>query len=210
MCLHRSGSSATAGVMHLLGIHMGEKLLPATRNNPKGHFENANFVNLNQEVLRSIQSSWNNPPSREKIAKAKISPGKIRSFIRENMKPVWGLKDPRTLLTFEFWKPYFEEVAEINYVFVHRPFDASVQSLARRDKNGIGNATQILTSYLKNLYHYRHTYGLPAEYIIDIYYQDLLKNPEPFVRLLNEKIGNPANHKLNEVCGFLDNRLKNF
>jgi hypothetical protein len=210
MCLHRSGSSATAGVMHLLGIHMGEKLLPATRNNPKGHFENANFVNLNQEILRSVRSTWNNPPSRERILRATIPEAKIRTFIEKNMKSVWGLKDPRTLLTFEFWKPYFEEVAEIYYVFVHRPFDASVRSLAYRDKNGIGNASQILTPYLKNLYHYRHTYGLPSEYIIDIHYLELLKNPEPFIQELNEKIGNPANHKLEEICEFLDNRLKKF
>jgi hypothetical protein len=210
LCLHRSGSSATAGVMNLLGIHMGEKLLPATRNNPKGHYENAQFVNLNQEILRSIQSTWNRPPSREKVVKANIPAAKIRTFIRENMKPVWGLKDPRTLLTFEFWKPYFEEVSDITYVFVHRPFDASVRSLAQRDKNSIINATQILTPYLKNLYHYRHTYGLPDEKIIDINFLDLLKNPEPLVRKLNNEIGNPLNHKLDEVCAFLDNRLKHF
>jgi hypothetical protein len=210
LCLHRSGSSATAGVMHLLGIHMGEKLLPATRNNPKGHYENSQFVNLNQEILRSIQSNWNQPPSREKVPKANIPAVKIHTFIKENMKPVWGLKDPRTLLTFEFWKPYFDEVADITYVFVHRPFDASVRSLAHRDKNGIGIAVQILTPYLKNLYHYRHTFGLPADKIIDIYYEDLLKNPEPFVRELNERIGNPANHQLKEVSAFLDERLQNF
>jgi hypothetical protein len=189
---------------------MGEKLLQATRNNPKGHFENMEFVNLNQDILRSIQSTWNRPPSREKVLKANIPAAKIRTFIKENMKLVWGLKDPRTLLTFEFWKPYFDEVADITYIFVHRPFDASVRSLAHRDKNGIGNAVQILTPYLKNLYHYRHTFGLPAENIIDVYYQDLLKNPEPFVRNLNEKIGKPTNHNLNEVCAFLDQRLQNF
>lgn len=210
LCLHRSGSSATAGVMHHLGIHMGDKLMPATVNNPKGHYENIDFVNLNQEILRGMNSAWNRPPSKDKMANATIPAIKIRTFLSNHMKPVWGLKDPRTLLTFEFWKPYFEEVADTTYVFVHRPFDASVQSLAHRDKNGIGNATQILTPYLKNLYHYRHTSGLPAENIIDVYYEDLLKNPEPFVRKLNEKIGNPANHKLDEVKAFLDKRLQNF
>lgn len=210
LCLHRSGSSATAGVMHQLGIHMGEKLLPATPNNQKGHFENSEFVNLNQEILRSIQSTWNRPPSREKILNAKIPVAKVQSFLQKNRKPIWGLKDPRTLLTFEFWKPYFEEVADITYVFVHRPFDASVRSLASRDRNGIGNAIQILTPYLKNLYHYRHAFGLPAEKIIDVYYLDLLNNPEPFVKKLNEKVGNPPDYKLNEVLSFLDIRLKKF
>lgn len=210
LCLHRSGSSATAGVMHLLGIHMGDKLLPATVNNPKGHYENVDFVNLNQEILRSMNSTWNRPPSMDKIAIANIPVTRIRTFLSKHKKPVWGLKDPRTLFTFEHLKPFLDEVSDITYVFVHRSFDASVRSLAHRDRNQMGNAVQILTPYLLNLYHYRHTYGLPPENIIDIYFEDMLNNPEPYVRKLNEKIGNPPDHRLKKVSEFLDKKLKKF
>ncbi|MED4206756.1 sulfotransferase family protein [Neobacillus mesonae] len=210
LCLHRSGSSATAGVMHLLGIHMGDKLLPATPHNQKGHYENMEFVQLNQEILRSVNSTWNNPPSRDKIAVTNFPATKIKKFIQNNKKPVWGLKDPRTLLTLDIWKPYLEEAADITYIFVHRPFDASVRSLANRDRNGIGTATQILTSYLKNLYHYRHTYGIPNGKIIDVSFQDLLINPEPFVRKVNRRIGNSVDNNLNQVKQFLDSTLKKF
>jgi hypothetical protein len=210
LCLHRSGSSATAGVMHLLGIHMGDRLLQATKHNQKGHFENVEFVQLNQEILISVNSTWNKPPSQEKIAETKLSVAKIRTFIERNMKPIWGLKDPRTLLTFELLKPYLEEVANITYVFVHRPFESSVRSLANRDRNTIGSANLILTPYLKNLYHYRHNYGLPPENIIDVSYQDILNNPEAFVRQINEKNGNPPDHRLKEVKEFIDKKLQTF
>lgn len=210
LCLHRSGSSATAGVMHLLGIHMGDKLLTATQHNRKGHFENLEFVQLNQEILRCANSTWNRPPSREKITSLNFPSGKIRSFLAKHMKPIWGLKDPRALLTFEIWKPYLEEVADITYVFVHRPFQASVRSLAHRDRTGIGIASQILTPYLINLYNYRHNYNIARENIIDVYYQDIITNPEPYVRMFNEKIGNPPDYQLNKVSEFLDNKLKNF
>ncbi|MDR6999848.1 sulfotransferase family protein [Neobacillus niacini] len=210
LCLHRSGSSATAGAMHLLGINMGDKLLPATRFNPKGHYENIEFFQINQEILQSVNASWNKPPSREKIKAANFPSHKIQTFLKSNMKPIWGLKDPRTLLTIELWKPYLEQDNEITYVFVHRPFDASVNSMVHRDKIGIGNATQILTPYLKNLYHYRHTYGIPSEKIIDVYYQDILIDPEPFVRKVNIKIGNPPDHNLDKVKGFLNQDLKKF
>ena len=43
--------------MHNLGIHMGDKLLPASKHNPKGHFENLEFFQINQEILRSVNSS---------------------------------------------------------------------------------------------------------------------------------------------------------
>ncbi|MFZ7805669.1 hypothetical protein [Bacillus thuringiensis] len=36
LALHRSGSSAVAGVLDLLGVDMGDNLLPATPANPKG------------------------------------------------------------------------------------------------------------------------------------------------------------------------------
>jgi hypothetical protein len=210
LCLHRSGSSATAGIMHLLGIHMGDRLLQATRHNQKGHYENVEFVQLNQEILKSVNSTWNKPPIQEKIIEKKIFVTKIHTFIKKNMKPIWGLKDPRTLLTFELWKPYLEEIADITYVFVHRPFEASVRSLANRDRYTLGTANLILTTYLKNLYHYRHNYGLPHENIIDVSYHDILNNPEALVRQLNEKNGNPPNHCLEEVKEFIDNKLKNF
>ncbi len=189
---------------------MGDKLLPASKHNPKGHYENAEFVQINQEILRSVNSLWNKPPSREKIASSTFPATRIRTFLKQHVKPVWGLKDPRTLLTFEIWKPFFEEIADITYVFVHRPFEESVKSLAHRDRNSIGTAAQILIPYLKNLYHYRHTFNLPSEKIIDVHYQEILHNPEPLIRKLNEINGNPPHHKLSEAQEFLDKSLKKF
>ncbi|SDN52689.1 sulfotransferase family protein [Bacillus sp. OK048] len=210
LCLHRSGSSATAGVMQLLGVHMGDRLIQATKHNQKGHFENVEFVQLNQEILKSVNSTWNKLPNLEKIPETKMLVTKIRTFINKNKKPIWGLKDPRTLITFELWKPYLEEVADIHYVFVHRPFEASVRSLANRDRNTIGAANLILTPYLKKLYHYRHNFGLPPEKIIDVSFQDILNDPEEFVSQINNKNGNPPDYRLNETKAFLDKRLQTF
>jgi hypothetical protein len=99
---------------------------------------------------------------------------------------------------------------QVTYVFVHRPFQASVRSLAHRDRIGVGNASQILTPYLINLYNYRHNDQLSPENIMDVYYQDIITNPEPFVRKVNEKIGNPPDYQLHKVRDFLDTKLKKF
>lgn len=47
LALHRSGSSAVAGVLDLLGVDMGDNLLPATPANPKVFFENIDVILLN-------------------------------------------------------------------------------------------------------------------------------------------------------------------
>lgn len=210
LCLHRSGSSATAGVMHHLGIHMGDKLLPATEYNAKGHFEDSEFVTINEEILRAAKGSWYNPPVREKIKNLQFPTSKLQAFVAKHEKPVWGLKDPRTLLTYELWKPFLEEVADITYVFVHRPYEASIKSLARRDHSNLYRANQVLGTYLKNLYHYRHTFRLPIENIIDVYYEDMLADPVPFVKKFNEKIGNLPDHGILKVNEFLNKDLTNF
>src|SRR5262249_48993939 len=44
--VHGSGTSAIAGVLHRLGVSMGDRLVGPTRHNPRGHNENADFPAL--------------------------------------------------------------------------------------------------------------------------------------------------------------------
>jgi hypothetical protein len=108
LSLHRSGSSATAGVLHHLGVHMGDNLLDANYSNPKGHFENIDFLNINEKILDSVGAKWSTPPLRETIISSNFPISEIRSFLHAQVKPIWGLKDPRTTLTFDIWKSHLE------------------------------------------------------------------------------------------------------
>ncbi|MEH7383777.1 hypothetical protein V7138_25210 [Bacillus sp. JJ1533] len=89
---------------------------------------------MNDMLLNSIGGGVWNPPTRDQVIKSSFPSEQIHAFLSNQVKPVWGLKDPRTLLTFEIWKPYFKEIADITYVFVHRPFESSVCSLDYREK----------------------------------------------------------------------------
>ena len=44
--MHRSGTSLTAGILHLLGVNMGDRLLPADKFNAQGYFENQIILDL--------------------------------------------------------------------------------------------------------------------------------------------------------------------
>ncbi|MBD2871512.1 sulfotransferase family protein, partial [Paenibacillus sp. IB182493] len=81
LSLHRAGSSATAGVLHHLGIHMGDDLLEPSTFNPKGYFENKKFVDINDHILALLGGAWNSPVSREKVAKLHYPEVTIRSFL---------------------------------------------------------------------------------------------------------------------------------
>ncbi|MES9754002.1 sulfotransferase family protein, partial [Bacillus wiedmannii] len=99
---HRSGSSAVAGVLALLGINMGEDLLQATPANVKGFFENVNFVVINEKILEMLNMTWMTPRLRRKIfeseyqlVQSKLLLNEYKSVFNKEMKSIWGLKDPR-------------------------------------------------------------------------------------------------------------------
>src|SRR5436305_979761 len=56
--MHRSGTSALAGVLGLLGFHMGRQLVPANLANQKGHFEAESIVKHHNLLLNRMSSAW--------------------------------------------------------------------------------------------------------------------------------------------------------
>ncbi|MFM7137383.1 MAG: hypothetical protein ACKO1M_10005, partial [Planctomycetota bacterium] len=51
--MHRSGTSLLAGMCQEAGVRIGDRLLGAYRGNEAGHFEDLDFVEWHQLVLRA-------------------------------------------------------------------------------------------------------------------------------------------------------------
>ncbi len=56
--MHRSGTSAMAGLLHQLGLSAGRELLPADRFNSKGYFEDSEFYALNKWFFETLGIRW--------------------------------------------------------------------------------------------------------------------------------------------------------
>ena len=53
--MHRSGTSALAGLVQLLGVNLGEDLLPAMPEvNEKGFFEHQEILDIHEGLLKSL------------------------------------------------------------------------------------------------------------------------------------------------------------
>ncbi|MEN3130553.1 sulfotransferase family protein [Bacillus albus] len=207
---HRSGSSATAGMLDVLGIHMGNSLLKPSATNPKGYFENVDFVYLNDKILHTAGAAWDNPPKREELRRSIDLSSDILSFLKKHIKPLWGLKDPRMILTFDIWKPHLNLLGNITYIFTWRPIQESVSSLVNRNKIDEQTAVNILTRYQENLIHYRKQLEQENKDIIDVHFDKLLESPEKIVKEINCRIGKDNYHNLDNVTNFLDKKLKHF
>ena len=77
--VHGSGTSAVAGVLHHLGIPMGDRLVPAAAGNPKGHFEDADLRVLLYKCREDVSAV-----------------GKVAALLdnRFGRHAIWGAKEP--------------------------------------------------------------------------------------------------------------------
>ena len=128
--MHRSGTSVAASLLQSAGLHLGERLLGPNPSNVRGHFENLDFVELHEEVLRAQglhESGW--------TLKGQLAFGEefrqraLQLASTSAVSPLWGWKDPRTVLFLRAWADLLPEAV---FLLVHRsPWDV-VDSLLRR------------------------------------------------------------------------------
>src|SRR5262249_10241509 len=99
---HRSGTSALAGTLGLLGATVPADLLGRARSNAKGHFESTGVLALNKDLLAAQNTCWfdfrqfGSPtqpsPSNADQFRTELTKALHRSFGQASL---FVLKDPR-------------------------------------------------------------------------------------------------------------------
>lgn len=128
--MHRSGTSLTASLLQNAGVNLGDRLMAATEANPKGYFEDWDFVEFHQNVLSSqgIDSAGWTKEKSLMVQEQYLSTAKGLIAARQDLS-LWGWKDPRTCLFLNFWS---DLLPAAKYVFVYRSPWEVVDSLFRR------------------------------------------------------------------------------
>lgn len=128
--MHRSGTSMIAHWLQICGLYLGKDLLPGVPSNPKGHFEDIDFVRLHMDILKSNRLGHSVHGRRVILVGGEFLE-RTRKLIAERERiPQWGWKDPRTSLFLDFWHTLLPEA---KYLFVFRPYAQVVDSLKRRE-----------------------------------------------------------------------------
>jgi hypothetical protein len=126
--MHRSGTSSLAGCLQEAGLELGD-VVERAPHNLKGNRENLAIRGLNDDVLTYSNGAWDRPPERLRWTRAHR---RRRHDIIESYDgvPLWGFKDPRCVLTLDFWR---EAIPELRFVATYRhPADVA-SSLASRE-----------------------------------------------------------------------------
>lgn len=138
--MHRSATSLVAKGLHS-EISMGQELMLNEQGNPEGHYEDMDMVELNEYLLSKAGGSWHKPPSETDILKLKNDKevvNSIKSLIDKKNelaktydKPLWGWKDPRTVITLPLYMPY---LINPHFIFILRDPNEIAKSITKRDK----------------------------------------------------------------------------
>ncbi|MBO4170795.1 hypothetical protein [Cereibacter azotoformans] len=137
--MHRSGTSMLGGMLDRLGCQGAKTQLKATPSNPKGYFESSEFMKLNDSILATLGSRWDDWRPFEQGWQNSPRFVEFRERIAETMAAEYGsasliyLKDPRICRLMPLWR---EALVEAGYapvcIHTHRNPQEVLQSLAAR------------------------------------------------------------------------------
>jgi hypothetical protein len=134
--MHASGTSCLAGSLEEAGLWLGE-VNTVSDNNAKGNRESKRIYELHDAILIGSGGSWARPPAivRWSDAHRAERDAIIRSFADV---PVWGFKDPRTLLVLDLWREALPDLRFRGHVPPSRPGRGIALSQQGRQPRSLG------------------------------------------------------------------------
>lgn len=184
--MHRSGTSAFAGLLQALGMPLGNNLIEKGFDNPTGFFEDKKVIAFNNKILTVLGQSWDTTtdmpdnwletPTLKKIEK------ELFTFVKTTFsnQPLFVFKDPRFSLTLPLWKRVFSalDIQLCCHILCRHPQEVAASLLKR---NGILNHKANLLWIKYMLYAEWNSRGMERHFIS---YDKLLDNPDLVVAKL--------------------------
>ena len=190
----RSGTSASAGVCHHLGVSMGRQFLAgeASFRNPTGIFEDIDFVWLHLALAHGYAQKVSDIPhiSLDQL-RANMGEGWFEAYVsavyKRRAQPLWGIKEP----VMCFMLPHFLQMLDSTsrIITVQRNPIATIHSLMKSHHVSENRAEEIIESYLIARTAVLSDYDSP---VLDVQYEALTANPQIEVQRIADFIGVPA------------------
>jgi hypothetical protein len=162
--MHRSGTSALAGVLAAMGAAAPKTVTPPNAANPRGHFESWPLAVAYNEMLATAGSSWHDwrqlDPRWMLSNEADQYRRNIKSLLIDELgdAPLCFIKDPRICRFLPFMSSILAEmnVSPVAFLVVRNPLEVAY-SLKRRDDFPLPKSFLLwLRHTLEAEYHSRH------------------------------------------------------
>ncbi len=187
--MHRSGTSLVASLLQSAGINIGQRLMGKGEDNKKGHFEDLDFVEFHEKVLRSqgISAEGWTLEKNIQVQQQYVDPAKLLVQERNLTQKMWGWKDPRTTLFLRFW---LEIIPEASFLLVYRSPWEVIDSLYRRGddvfKNNPNFALKIWMAYNQAILDFYENF---PERCLLLNLDAVVRNPKSLGELIDKRLG---------------------
>ena len=169
--MHASGTSAVARLLSLLGVPLGWDVSDL-------HWESGGLMLFQERLLRRLGGSWDAPPllrpgwQRRPDLLPSVARGREVIAWTHRGLPFWAWKDPRTCLTFPFWRRVLGGQMLAVAVYRH-PLELAL-AMQARDGFEPSRALALWERYNCDLL--TNTVGLPR-FVVS--YEQMVANPLP-------------------------------
>ncbi|MGR8933322.1 MAG: WcbI family polysaccharide biosynthesis putative acetyltransferase [Gammaproteobacteria bacterium] len=153
--MHRSGTSALARVVNILGAAAAQNLMLPQPDNPLGFWEPEPLSRFNEKILLAAERSWDDPRPMPKVwfnrAKFTDEIGAAAAILNKEFPGFedFSLKDPRLARVLPLWLSVFEhlKIQPVFFLACRNPAEVAASLYAR---NGIGkeSAQWLWLSYM--------------------------------------------------------------
>jgi len=186
--MHRSGTSALAGMLYTAGIQLGKAFMPPLPENPKGFFEDLGVQSVNKQILASIGKDWDDVPTLQDLQRVpepvlQLLP-QVYAYFQSRFKS-WAWKDPRLCLTFPLWADILS-LKKVHVLFVVRHPMSVARSLQTRNQMPIEQGLELWRVYNLRITELLEHYRLPYTFVR---YESLIESPRVVQSILEDRLG---------------------
>ncbi|WP_143326676.1 sulfotransferase family protein [Paraburkholderia terricola] len=209
----RSGTSALAGTLGILGCALPKTLMPANWANTKGYFEPEDIAALHDQILASVGSTWSDwrefPSGWFGSKDAERRRDDLASVFLQNYgeAALAVLKEPRMCRMLPLWDRVYKKL-EANPVFCfidRNPLEVAA-SLQARDGSSM---EQGLLYYIRN--HLDAELATRSAVRVFVSYDALLTDWRTTIKFVSEVLGvtfQTSEKQCSEVDSFLERDLR--
>jgi len=189
--MHRSGTSAIAGFLSKLGIALGTNLMASDEYNEKGYFENNYIYNADDDILRALDSSWDDLflLDEEWWQRPQLIPQRdaVKKILREEFSAneLFCIKEPRISILLPFWISILQEL-NIEPFFIiplRHPLEVA-ESLQARNGFSIEKGVLLWMNNMLSIEYFSRPYKRCF-----VGFDDFLRNPAAELHRIFDKFG---------------------